>query len=46
MQLYIQACAHVEGCHIEEMSQNDPLRRGQTSPSVISIFQESQSSIQ
>lgn len=31
-QLYIQACAHVEGCHIEEMSQNDPLRRGQTSP--------------
>lgn len=31
MQLCIQACAHVEGCHIEEMSQNDPLRRGQTS---------------
>lgn len=32
MQLCIQACAHVDGCHIEEMSQNDPLRRGQTSP--------------
>lgn len=39
-ELYIQAFARLEGYHIEEMMQDD------LPPSVILIFQESQSPIQ